>query len=264
MPLLIINNLAINWIKKVGTSAILAAAAIPCREQLGHNGNMYCFRAFFLVLLMFCSITFAVESDPVIDAAERHVRMQTQGLPGKVSIRMSKFDSSRLSPCAIHEAFTPPGARMLGKTSVGVRCLGPNSWNVLVPVDISVTGSYVTTARAILAGQIIQAGDLHVLSGDISTLPTGIIAEPATALGKTVRNSLGAGQLLRSDQLIAPMVIRQGQLVRVISKGNGFSVSAEGKAITNASEGQLVQIRMNSGQTISGPARADGSVEISN
>jgi flagella basal body P-ring formation protein FlgA len=153
---------------------------------------------------------------------------------------------------------------MMGKTSVGVRCLGPNIWNVLVPMEISITGSYVTTSRAILAGQSIQASDLHVLTGDISSLPTGIIADPALAVGKTLRNSLGAGQLLRRDQLISPMVIRQGQSVRVISKGEGFSVSAEGKAINNASDGQIVQIRMNSGQTISGTARADGSVEISN
>ena len=78
-----------------------------------------------------------------------------------------------------------------------------------------------------------------------------------------MRNSLGAGQPLRSDQLLSPLVIRQGQTVRVISSGSGFSVSAEGKAINNATIGQLVQIRMESGQTVSGTARADGSVEIS-
>ena len=152
---------------------------------------------------------------------------------------------------------------MIGKTSVGIRCLTPNAWNVLIPAEIQITGTYVTTARSILAGRTIQTEDLHVLSGDISALPTGIIADPAAALGKTLRNSLGAGQLLRSDQLISPMVIRQGQSVRVISKGAGFAVSAEGKAMTNAAEGQLVQVRMSSGQTVSGTARSDGSVEIS-
>jgi flagella basal body P-ring formation protein FlgA len=249
---------------QIGSSAILAGSAIPCFGHLGHNGGMLIFRTIFLAFLLLCSLSFAAESDPVIDAVERHANLQTQGLPGKVSIRMGKFDASRLLPCSIHEAFTPPGARMMGKTTIGVRCLGPNSWNVLIPVEITVSGNYVTTARAILAGQTIQSADLHDLTGDISSLPTGIIADPANALGKTLRNSLGAGQLLRSDQLLSPMVIRQGQLVRVVSRGNGFSVSAEGKAITNAAAGQLVQIRMNSGQTISGQARTDGSVEITN
>lgn len=245
-------------------SAILAASPIPCLNHLMHNGAMLIFRLLFLCLLLTSKILSAAESDPIIDTAERHARFQAQGLPGKISIRPGKIDATRLPSCSAYEAYTPPGARMIGKTSVGVRCLGPNIWNVLVPVEISVTGNYVTTARSILAGQVIQSSDLHVLSGDISGLPTGIIADPASAVGKTMRNSLGAGQPLRSDQLVAPMVIRQGQSVRVISKGNGFSVSAEGKAINNATEGQITQIRMNSGQTISGTARSDGSVEISN
>lgn len=224
---------------------------------------MHLFRAFLLALLLVCNGVAAAEADVILDTAERHARLQTQGLPGKVNIRLGKLDAARLPPCSAMEAYTPPGARMIGKTSIGVRCLGPSIWNILVPVEIAVTGTYVTTARAILAGQPIQAGDLLVLSGDVSTLPTGIIANPASAVGKTLRNSLGAGQHLRADQLIAPIVIRQGQSVRVISQGNGFSVSGEGKAITNAAVGQTLQIRMNSGQTISGTARADGSVEIS-
>lgn len=229
-----------------------------------HNDVMHTFRLIFLLFLLCTRLVPAAESDLILDTAERHVRLQTQGLPGKTEIRMGRMDASRLPACTAHEAYTPPGARMIGKTTVGVRCLGPNIWNVLVPVEIQVTGSYVTTARAILAGQPIQAGDLHVLSGDISGLPTGIIGSAELAVGKTLRNSLGAGQLLRSDQLISPLIIKQGQTVRVISKGSGFAVSSEGKAINNASEGQLVQVRMNSGQTISGTARPDGTVEIAN
>ena len=108
-----------------------------------------------------------------------------------------------------------------------------------------------------------MASDIVVVSGDLSTLPTGIIGDPQAVIGKTLRNSLAAGQPLRSDQLLAPLVIRQGQTVRVISAGPGFAVSAEGKALNNAAEGQVAQIRMNSGQTVSGIAKADGSVEIS-
>ena len=61
----------------------------------------------------------------------------------------------------------------------------------------------------------------------------------------------------------APLVIRQGQSVRVVSRGSSFAVTAEGRALNNAAEGQLAQVRMASGQTVSGIARADGSVEIS-
>jgi flagella basal body P-ring formation protein FlgA len=152
---------------------------------------------------------------------------------------------------------------MSGRTHIGVRCLGPNVWSVLVPVQIAVTGNYVVTARPLAAGQTVQAGDVATLSGDLAALPNGVLSSPADAIGKTLRNALHAGQPLRDDQLIAALVVRQGQSVRVISRGEGFAVSSEGKALANAAAGQVVQIRMGSGQTVSGVAQDDGSVEVS-
>lgn len=216
-----------------------------------------------LFLLVSAATGHAAETDLVVDTAERYVRQQTQGLPGKVQIKMGSLDVTRLPPCTAHEAFSPAGARLSGKTHVGVRCLGPAIWSVLVPVHIAITGNYVTTGRPLAAGQTIAASDLIVSTGDLSAMPAGILGDPQQAIGKTLRNSLGAGQPLRSDQLVAPLVIRQGQTVRVISAGPGFAVSSEGKAMNNATEGQIAQIRMGSGQTVSGVAKADGSVEIS-
>lgn len=217
----------------------------------------------FLFFLISTSIGHAAETDLVVETAERYVRQQTQGLPGKVQIRIGTLDVTRLPPCTAHEAFSPSGTRLSGKTHVGVRCLGPAIWSVLVPVQIAITGNYVTTGRPLAAGQTIAASDLIVSTGDLTTMPTGILGDPQLAIGKTLRNSLGAGQPLRSDQLVAPLVIRQGQTVRVISTGPGFAVTSEGKAMNNATEGQIAQIRMASGQTVSGVAKADGSVEIS-
>lgn len=218
-----------------------------------------------LLLLSFAAsaCVFAQDFDPLADTVERHVRLQLQGQPGKIDIRIGKPDVSRLPPCTAHEAFTPPGTRLLGKTHIGVRCLGPSTWNILVPTTISVTGTYLVTSRSIMAGQVLQAGDFVVREGDLGALPTGLLGDPAAAIGKSARMSLGAGQPLRGDALIAPLVIRQNQTVRVISRGPGFAATAEGKALNNASEGQTVNVRMSSGQTASGLARADGSVEIS-
>lgn len=218
---------------------------------------------FFAFLLLFAGRPLlAAETDAALDTAERFVRQQTQGIPGKTTITMGKLDTVRLPPCSAYEAFSPPGTRLSGRTHVGIRCLGPNIWSALVPVQITTTGTYVTTTRPLGAGQLIQAGDLAIMTGDLSSQPTGVITDPANAIGKTLRNSLGAGQALRGDQLLAPLVIQQGQSVRVVSKGNGFAVSSEGKALNNAAAGQIAQIRMNSGQTVSGVAKSDGSIEI--
>lgn len=216
-----------------------------------------------LLLHLLMSSLHAAESTVVINTAERYIHQQTQGQPGTITVRMGNLDLSRLPACEAHEAFSPPGTRFIGKTYIGVRCLGPNAWSVLVPSQISITSEYITSSRPLRSGHTITPEDLSVLTGDLASLPTGVVIDPQAAIGKTLRNSVGTGQPLRSDQLLAPLLIRQGQTVRVISQGAGFSASAEGRALNNAAEGQLAQVRMSSGQTVSGIVRADGSVEIS-
>ena len=57
-------------------------------------------------------------------------------------------------------------------------------------------------------------------------------------------------------------VVQQGQTVKVTSVGKGFSVSAEGQAMAKANEGQLVQVKVASGQVITGVARNGGQIEV--
>ena len=107
------------------------------------------------------------------------------------------------------------------------------------------------------------ASDVVVRKGDLGTLPANILTDPAQAIGKTVKSGAAAGQPLRSDALIAPWAVQQGQNVKLVTKGAGFSASSEGKSLNNATEGQVVQVRTGSGQSVSGIARAGGVVEIS-
>ena len=129
-------------------------------------------------------------------------------------------------------------------------------------VHVSVHAKYLVAARPLTAGQVIGMNDFVSRSGDLGLLPTTILMDAEQAIGKTVKIGLAAGQPLRSDQLVAPWAVQQGQNVKTISRGTGFSVSSEGKALNNATEGQLVQVRTPSGQTVSGIARAGGIVEI--
>lgn len=205
----------------------------------------------------------ASANDLVITTVERYLLTQTQGLPGNVSTSVGQLDPrTQLAPCSALEPFTLPGSRLWGKATVGVRCLGPANWTIYVPVQIRVTGSYVVTVRPIAAGQPLTRDDLSVRQGDLTNLPPSILTDPLQGVGKTLKNGLGSGQPVRGDLLVAPYVIQQGQDVRLVSKGPGFSVSNEGKALNNASEGQIARARTASGQTVSGIARAGGIIEI--
>jgi flagella basal body P-ring formation protein FlgA len=218
-----------------------------------------------LYWLILSPATVLAQQNILYSTLDDFIRAQTQGLPGKVAYTISQLDTrTQLTPCNAFEPFIPQGGKLWGKTTVGVRCLGPSNWTIYVPVQVSVTGDYLVAARNFQVGTNLAAADIAVRNGDLSTLPASILTDPAQAIGKTVKNGVGSGQPLRSDQLIAPWAVQQGQSVKTVSNGPGFSVSSDGKALNNATAGQIVQVRTASGQTVSGIARAGGVVEVSN
>ncbi|MDR0578652.1 MAG: flagellar basal body P-ring formation protein FlgA [Candidatus Accumulibacter sp.] len=223
------------------------------------------FRAFAPCLVIACSPAASAQqaNAPLLRVVEDYLRAQIQGIPGKTSYRVTPPDPrTRLARCDAYEPFQPPGAPAWGKTTVGVRCLGPASWTIYVQVRINVQAQYLVAARPLAAGQIIGPGDFVVRDGDLGALPAAILMDAGQAIGRTVRIGIAAGQPLRGDQLVMPWAVQQGQTVKTLSRGEGFSVSGEGRALNNAQEGQVVQVRTPSGQTVSGIARPGGVVEI--
>jgi flagella basal body P-ring formation protein FlgA len=226
-----------------------------------------CAWVFALAVLFPCPATAqafkAEEIASIQRAVDDFLRHQTSGLPGKVSFSIGAIDPRVVLPaCPALEAFMPTGARLWGATNVGVRCNASPAWTIYVTADIRVTGNYIVTARALAPGQALSEADLAVQSGDLTQLPSGVLTELQQAVGKMPTTGLAPGQPLRQDLLRAPLVVQQGQSVKLFSGGAGFRVSAEGRALNNAQEGQIAQARTVSGQTVSGIARAGGTIDI--
>ncbi|MDS4016191.1 MAG: flagellar basal body P-ring formation chaperone FlgA [Candidatus Accumulibacter sp.] len=196
-------------------------------------------------------------------AVEQFLEAQTKGLPGAVSYTFGPLDRhAQQAACSAFEPFLPPGNRLWGRSTIGVRCLGPTAWSVYVPVQVKITGKHLSAARQLAAGQVIAESDLSLVDGDLGALPATVLTDPRQAIGKALRNGLAAGQALRSDALITPWAVQQGQMVKLLANGPGFTVTNEGKALSNATDGQLIQVRTNSGQIVSGIARHGGVVEV--
>ena len=195
--------------------------------------------------------------------AEQFLKTETAGLPGEVSVKVGAIDPrTALAACPAPEAFLQPGARAWGKTTVGIRCSAPSTWTLFVQAQVNVKAEYVAAALPLAQGQAIEQGQLVLVKGDIAAMPNGIVTDMAQAIGRTPTVSLAAGTPLRLDSLRSRPVVQQGQAVRLVSIGSGFSVSGEGKAIGNAGEGQVVQVRTAGGSVVSGTAKAGGMVEV--
>jgi flagellar basal body P-ring formation protein FlgA len=219
---------------------------------------------FAWILLLFACTAFATQDPaPVRKAVQEYLRVQTKGLPGKVSFTFQGLDpSNKLKPCGAFDVSLPPGARVWGRTNLTVRCLAENGWSIFVPVHIHVVASYVITAHPLGRGQTIASSDLASRRGDLSDLPAGVITDERQAVGRTMTISIAAGRPLRADMIREPFVVQQNQAVKVVSRGPGFQVSNEGRALNPGADGAVVQVRLASGQIVSGIARRGGIVEI--
>ncbi|MDP1658262.1 MAG: flagellar basal body P-ring formation chaperone FlgA [Methylotenera sp.] len=188
---------------------------------------------------------------------------QTIGYPGKVSVQAGAIDPNlKLAQCQDVQVFMPTGSRAWGKTSVGVRCNAPNVWTIYVQATVNVIAQYLVAASPLAQGQVVTSQDILFQNGDLTQLPAGVFTDQAQAIGRTVNISMNAGTVLRQEMLKIAPVVQQGQTVMLTTKGSGFSVSAEGLAMAKANEGQVVQVKVASGQVVTGIARNGGQVEV--
>ncbi len=188
---------------------------------------------------------------------------QAIGYPGKVTVSAGAIDPSlRLASCPDAQVFLPAGSRAWGKTSVGVRCNAPGVWTIYVQATVNVAAQYLVAAVPLAQGHTVTSQDLIFETGDLTQLPAGIFTSLDQAVGHTVNISMNAGTVIRQEMLKVPPVVQQGQMVMITTTGKGFSVSAEGQAMTKANEGQVVQVKVASGQVVTGIARQGGLIEV--
>lgn len=195
----------------------------------------------------------------------QYVTQQTAGYPGNVKIEIQPLDARvRLAACEQMSGFTLQGSKLWGKTHVGVKCVQGvgKSWSIYVQADVQVWGEYAVTALPVSQGTLMQAEQVVLQYGDLSKLPAGIVTDLTQLAGKQAALNLPLGTVLRPELLKAVPVILQGQTVQISSQGEGFVITAEGQAMHTANAGQMVDVKVRSGQIIKGLATPSGKIEM--
>lgn len=201
-------------------------------------------------------------AQPLDEARLRaYVQSQLSEAAGRADITIGEIDS-RLSPCTRIEPFLPAGARLWGRGTVGVRCVEGASWRTYVPIEVRIYGPAVVAARGLSAGLALSPGDVRIEEVELTREPPGVLNDPVQVDNKVLIRTLTMGQPIRGDQLRAQPVVRSGEQVKLTYSGSGFIVSAEGRALAPAVEGQSVRVRTESGKVLTGTARMGGVVEI--
>lgn len=224
-----------------------------------------------LLLLFFChNVTFAQNNSQATQdlsslqtIAEEYLRHKTADLSDTVNVQITPLDSRlQLGQCTAPEPFMPNGSRLWGQTSIGIRCTEGNDWTVYIKAQVQIITDYVVTAAPLPRDHVISPTDITLVKGDLATLPNGTITSPDQVINRVTKSNIRAGSAIRNHHLRQQRIIQRGQGVKVISTGNGFQVTTDATALSDAIEGQITRAKTESGQTVTGVARIGGVIEV--
>jgi flagella basal body P-ring formation protein FlgA len=205
---------------------------------------------------LFAATAFA---QPTTDLARgARVFLEQQPLPGggEVEIVVGEPDARlALAPCARYEPFVPKGAKLWGRSSLGVRCAEGANWTVYLPIEVRVFAPALLAARPIGRGQPVGADDVRIERIDLTRTNSPVYGADESLEGLVTTRAIAAGEPLRRDLVKPPPILVAGDPVKVVYDGNGFAASIDGKALTAAGDGQAVRVTTAAGRILTGIAR---------
>lgn len=247
-------------------------------DQRAHSPAQWCRRTALdlSVSLYLSSAAIAWAQTGALEDAERERLegmatqfVRTEAVPlaaaaaGRLDIESGRLDSRlQLADCRNAEAFLPPGARAWGRTRVGIRCREGAHWIVYLSVDVHVIAPVVVAARPIGANQRLIGEDLRLADIDLTREPPGLSTDLRDLIGRMTNRPIGAGLPIRPEFSRAANVMQAGDPVKVLFQGRGFTIESDGKAVSNAADGEPVRVQVESGRVISGTAHDGRRVEV--
>jgi flagella basal body P-ring formation protein FlgA len=185
-------------------------------------------------------------------------------VPLRLEVSVGELDPRlKLAPCGNTEVYQPVGARLWGKTRLGVRCVdGMSRWNVSLPATVKATGPAWVVRNPVAVGSTIAEADVILAEVDWAAEADPIVSERSQWVDQIAARSLTAGQALRRTMLKPAQVFQAGALVRVVAQGVGFQVASEGQALTAGIVGQPARVRMDNGRVSAGVVVNSRTVRI--
>jgi flagella basal body P-ring formation protein FlgA len=181
----------------------------------------------------------------------------------RAEITVSDIDSRlHLAACEHTEVFLRAGARLWGRSFVGYRCLQRPGWSISVPVTVRMFGPALVAAQSLPALQAISASAVRREEVEMTREPGGVVVDPAQLEDQVCTRGLEPGQAIPLNALRAVPAVGQGEAVKLVGVGSGFSISTDGTALATAAAGESVRVRVESGRIVSGVARKGRIVEV--
>jgi len=117
--------------------------------------------------------------------------------------------------------------------------------------------------RAVQPGELISASDVSMARVPVGRSLDTAVTSLDGLVGKEARKTITPGRIVPADAVGERPVIQRNRTVTMIYRKGALTLTAKGKALTNALEGEEVRVAPpGGGQPVVGIARSDGTVLV--
>ncbi len=184
---------------------------------------------------------------------------------GRSTVKLGQLDSRlRLKTCSQPlEAYMPQGGRVMGNTTVGVRCPDEGGWSLYVSARIDVYGPVLVARQPLARGATIQPADLDLVERNLANLPYGYYTDTQPIAGQIAKRTIAAATVITPQMLQAPRLVKRGERVTVIAETGALKIRSRGKALSDGKSGELIRVRAEgSARVVDGIVVSQGVVKV--
>ncbi len=183
-------------------------------------------------------------------------------LDAQADVKASTIDE-RLPLTRCEDALTislPARMEIRRNTTVYLKCEGEKSWDLYLPVRVSIQKPYVTVAVPVAKGDILSEPMLTLAYQDQTLIRGDYLTDPTALIGVRSKRELKPGQPIRLTQVC---VVCKGDQVTLSAENNSMQIKTMARALQDGSFGDMIRlVNTRSGRTVQGQVSAVGSVVV--
>lgn len=138
------------------------------------------------------------------------------------------------------------------------------SWSLYVPFQRSYMQQVILARHFLRAGAVIRRRDVRIKTMPIDAQTGPVCTRLSEVLGHTLTAGTPGGMPLRPNEIVAPLLVRQGERVVLEAHDKNIWVKTMGTALEDGRIGSQLLVRNNmSHKDLMGVVEANGSVLLS-
>lgn len=151
----------------------------------------------------------------------------------------------------------------LTTVQIAVRAGGDIFTRVPVQFEVKRFLEVVVAAENLNAGEILSDRSVRLETMDVGRMQPGYLTETLKVIGMQLRQAMTQGSILHERALVRPILVKQGEMVRIAARIGEIEVSASGLALSAGAAGDLIKVQnLTTKRLMTGRVQADKSVLV--